>query len=641
MTDYSVYRKFYVDTGVFSLNSEPYMGYVETYNGIPSVFLPTQSQGCSNVVTDKQQLDSTNTYRSDLLTSNIFFDRLVDDQISLPNNIDDIIIQANDFLSEEVINKKISLLKENNTYCFSRLFIPNNNIPASQPVYGSFTSLSSSEFTVLSSYAEILPFSDSSIPDFSGIRGIACSNREQDETEFIMFAYTDTRLITLSGANNSLKLLSNSNLYQDNIDENTLTYGYIGGICIQDNNLFVTDSANNAVLKYDISSYTRNDTVFKSSKQLIEVIGSKGRVTDNYKFNTPTLITSSSTNIFVYDSLNYTIKVYDLNFNYITRINVVNFKAEKIIALEYNKINNSLYILTQPITGNLKLYVVNTSFIVVDSYTLDTKLIAGEFVRNISFSYNDSNIFYICTNFNVYKKLVNRPDKVIGRFRADRMYKVLDVQNAAASNVWNYVQIPYDNCVFKWNLLGTSTGSESGLTGSDDNRGMYITPQSSNSDKLFLITGSRIYFFNEGMTYKRVLKAENIDNYGRENLRLYGTEYVQASSLNKEIYKLITDIFLLKNNIRGRFYGTYDSQGILVLQDYNYNLNYNDFIDTTIENFFIHENEKGITGTINRVLTRIYDLQLKLIELTETDKGDSYLPVFNSTSLQPSNVLII
>lgn len=641
MINYSKYKKQFVDSGVFTLSGEQYTGYVDILNGVPYVYNETTQQNCSVVTDTVQDLTPLNTYQTDLLTSPYFFDRLVDDQTVLPYTLDDITIQANDFLSEEVINKKISLLKSNNTYCFSRLFIPNNDIPYNTPTYASFTTLSSSEFTVLSSTTSSIAFADSIIPDLAEIRNLACINKVQNETDFIMFAHTDTSLLTLSGTIDSIDLISSSNLYQDNFNENTQTFSKISDICVQNNNLFITDTGNNAILKYDVSTYVVDDPIFKPSRILVDVVGSKGVITDNYKFNAPTLITASSTHVYVFDSGNRTIKVYDTNFDFTTRINAINFKAETLLALEFNKVSNLLYVITQLITGEVKLYVIDNTFNVTNVSALEQVFLPGEIIQNIAFSYNNSNIFYICTNFNVYKKLINRPEKVIGRFSANKLFRIVDIFENNVSNIWNYVSTLYKNCAFKWNLLPPTDGNLVENDFSDSNRCIFITPQTSDYDRFFLITGSKIFFFRETMSYKRVLKTENITNYGKSNLNLFGEEYVQASTLNKELYKLVTDIFLLKNNIRGRFYGAYDNQGILVLQDYNYNVNFDNFVETIPENFFIHENEKGITGVINRVLTQIYNLQVSLIELTAVDRGDSYVPVFNAGSLQSSNVLII
>jgi hypothetical protein len=640
MIDYSTYKKFYVNTGIFTLSGIDYSGYVEIVDGKPRVF-NVPGKTCNTISYSVQELTPTNTYQSDLYTSKFFYDRLVSDTLTLPNSIDDIIIQPNDFLSEEVINKKLSLLKENNTYCYSRLFMPNNNLPYNMPVYAAFTSISSTNFTILSGVSNSIPFYQSVVPSIAEIRGFACVNNTSDQDKFVMFAYTDTNIITLSGSNNSLEIISQSNLYQDNLNENTQTFGRIGDICVQGQLLFVTDSVNNVVLKYDISTYVTNDNAFIPSRILVEVIGAKGKVTDSFKFNTPTLITSSSDRLFVFDSNNFTIKVYDLDFNFITRVNAINLRSETLLALEYNSVNNYLYSITKDVTGNIKLYILNGDYTVNDKQIFTEKLLPNENIKNIAFSYNDSNIFYICTNYNIYKKLINKPDKNIGRFVSSRLYTTSNTVNTAASNLWNYVDIAFKSSNFLWNLNSPQDSNLADEAVTDNNRGIYITSQLDNSDKIFFITGSKIFFFKESPSYKRVLKTENITNYGINNINLFNEEYVQASSLNKELYKLVVDIFLLKNNIRGRFAGSYDSQGILVLEDYNYNINFNNFNTTTTENFYIHENEKAITGVVNRVLSNIFNLQQKMIELTSVDNKGTYAPVFNTGSLQPSNVLII
>ena len=175
---------------------------------------------------------------------------------------------------------------------------------------------------------------------------------------------------------------------------------------------------------------------------------------------------------------------------------------------------------------------------------------------------------------------------------------------------------------------------------SDVLAGYKITSQSSNYDKLFFISQTKIYYFKEPNVIKTVLKLPNFDNFGSV-FTLNPNEYIQGSSLNKEIYKLMYDIINLKNNIIGRFTGAYDALNVFVYNDYNYNLDLTQLYNSTNYEYFIHDNEKNITGVINRTIRKIYDLQLQLITLTQPDKGDDIAPVYNAGSSNPSNTLII
>jgi hypothetical protein len=159
-------------------------------------------------------------------------------------------------------------------------------------------------------------------------------------------------------------------------------------------------------------------------------------------------------------------------------------------------------------------------------------------------------------------------------------------------------------------------------------------------DKMFLVTGGRIYYFNEQNTFKRVFKTSNLESYGKVDMSVSNEEYIQASTINKEIYKVTRDIFALKNNLLGRFNGIYDEKNVYLLDDYNYNLDFSEFNVLEPEDYFIHENEKGIIGIINRSFSNVLELQRKLLELTKPDLGSDIKRVFNKNS-KLDNVLII
>jgi hypothetical protein len=166
-------------------------------------------------------------------------------------------------------------------------------------------------------------------------------------------------------------------------------------------------------------------------------------------------------------------------------------------------------------------------------------------------------------------------------------------------------------------------------------------PCDKNYDDIILFSSGRIYFIKESNEYKSVLKVRNLTNFGLNAFTLTRDEYIQASTINKELYKVIHDIFALKNNIVGRFSGKFDADGTIVLDDYNYNV---DFLGVTdqmfkegyltqaeFDKYFVNENEKNIVGVINRALSNIYMLQEKLIDITRTDTQTNLIPMYNPT----------
>jgi hypothetical protein len=167
-----------------------------------------------------------------------------------------------------------------------------------------------------------------------------------------------------------------------------------------------------------------------------------------------------------------------------------------------------------------------------------------------------------------------------------------------------------------------------------------VVPSTENYDDIILFSTGRIYFIKEANEFKSVLKFKNFENFGLNAFTLSPEEYIQASTLNKELYKVVHDIFTIKNNIVGRFSGKLDKSNIVVLDDYNYNIDYlsiteqqfiNEFLSVLeFEKFYINENEKSILGVLNRVLTNIYDLQERVVDATRIDTETSLIPMFNS-----------
>ena len=149
-----------------------------------------------------------------------------------------------------------------------------------------------------------------------------------------------------------------------------------------------------------------------------------------------------------------------------------------------------------------------------------------------------------------------------------------------------------------------------------------------------MMTNSRIYFFNENTheAYQRVIKYSNYTNYGKQGFSLNKDQYIQTSTINNEITKVIKDVITLKNNIVGRFAGRYN-QDILELGDYNYNLDFQEFVREDLENMFIHTNEESLVGVINRCFSEIYDVQSKITNLVLPDAGATVQTAYNSQGI--------
>jgi hypothetical protein len=1026
MIDYSAYKKYYTPGGEFLLSGADYIGYVELFNGEPCEF------GTRKVLTPAQ------TFATDVLTSKYFYDRLVNDKIALPHSLEDIAIAPNDHLNYNLIKDRLTKLHENNAYTFSRLFIPNNNIPVTDNV--TFAAIKNDDdvnFTLLSAFEGNVVFESTTffselgnIINFVGKKNVDLFNN------FAFFCITDTKFITLTSNEIETTVIEVSDKYET--VENELQFKSLSGIAVNDKFLYISDTGNNVVIKYEIAGYFSNDYALANKRNFIEVVGGEGSAADFSRFKSPKEIACNNRYVAVHDSGNYSIKIFNTNFNYVKQLRGLPLRSEPLAAIEFNPNNNTLYVLTYFGDNNreLKLYVFSADFILQEQYILDIKLESKDIVRNITFSQNDSNFWYICTSARVFKKLINRPSGSLGSFQTRNLFsnnintlygkeydnyrtcrtttnkkltsfvdetlisylssstitqsistieteftvltslsattidipfidaiegKVVSTEVEVVSstyeepalyetgclgstyfsvedeipvdNYWENVPTDFDKTNYKWNVkqteivtyeqsvirplkyyrfvmysdreltkvqggestkANTQTGlvniklniawqpefnmfegfpeipagityeipwynnkthtskikhtgltkgsvlgdytvktyadiqnnygtlylsgysafydsvafranrttagwvpSVSGLSATKDtayleislpksislssiqilvsdgsistpsyvevlgsNNGITFTPVASaslpyisagnyvnvdayedvssiqtiltsttvstlvssenlpqtiftsftglstddttvlyygvtdtltkydfyivdntstvneiviqslkynaskdsisdlddnvikdikkgcrvlpcteNYDDIIIFTNGRIYFIKEANEYKSVIKSRNYTNFGLNAFTLNGDEYIQASTINKELYKVIHDIFTLKNNIVGRFSGKFDQDGIIVLDDYNYNIDYLDVTGQVDESgylsqvdfnkYFINENEKSIIGVVNRALTNIYKLQEKLVEITQTDTQTNIIPIYN------------
>lgn len=657
MIQYSNYKRFYVDSGIFNLSGASYTGYVEVLSGVPYVAAPEIyfNKCYSSSASTRQQLEKRFTYKTDVFCSDLFYDRIISDETSLPYTLNDILFDTNDFLNYELYRDKIKKLNENILYTYSRCFVVNNNLPYStgNVKYACVSATSDTKLSVLTGFRDIPTFSSNiNFLNLGNVKGFVAVNYLQDDDTSVIFAHTDTNFISISCTETSTSIIEISPFYETDTTQNRLKFASIGDIACVSNYLYITDTGNNTVVKYDISGYINNDSVLSNKRTIVEILGGKGTVDDKLSFNGPTIITASNSYIAVYDSNNRIIKVYDLDFNFVTRISGINLRSEQLLTMEYNKINNLLYVITKA-ANTVKLYIVNDSFTISAIYNLSINLKENELIKNIEFSFNDNNYFYICTTFNVYKCLINRPEYIVGRYNSQSLYtNVTDVSSTdgdttGISNIWNYVDVPFEQADFTWNtgtvVNNTITQSISGTVSTlynDTFKGYRITPQRTNYDKVFLFTTGKIYYFKEENVLNTTLKSDNYENFGPNNFTLSKDEYIQCSSLNKELYKVAYDTLNIKNNIVGRFTGTYDSNNVFTYSRYNYNIDFSVINVMTLDNLYIHENEKNILGVFNRSITRLYNLQLDLINLVKPDKGNGIVPVFTICN-DSNNVVII
>ena len=616
-----------------SLNTEGtnYTGLVEINNGVAKSYYT------------QQLLEPKRLFSTDLALSKFTYDRLVGDTVSLPYSLQEVSFEANDYLTFNLIKDRLRKLHINNTYVFSRMFIPNNDLPASNNIrYLGVPPETINTTTYTSSAENLTLYSGKTVQqtvrftnaedyvELGNIKKYVSVKYAGNTDTYVILGISDTKFISLSTDLVTTNFIEVSDKYES--VENELPFGNLNSICLNSNYIFISDFANNNILKYEVSGFYSKDIAFANKRNFVEVLGGSGYSTDPSRFNGPSNICCSDTHLVVYDSGNYTCKVFNTQFNYIKRLSGPPFRREPLAAMEFDTLENRLYLLTYYNDG-MKLYVYDGEFILQEQHILEETLAVvngiKEVVKNISFAKANNNYWYICTDLNVFQKLKNRPEKILGRYQSERLGLWSASYNPEITYIWNLTNVDFDKANFLWNFFDSPSDSENAFLVDNKFRGMGVIDNYNNQDDIILLTDCKLYVFKEPYTFKQVTKYNTYPNYGASKLTINRDEYVQTPTINKEIYKILNDVYTLKNNLVGRFTGSYDNAGVFTLEDYNYNIEFNDFNQNDINQYYIHDNEKAILGVINRAFRSVYELQSKLVSLSNVDYGDGLIPVYN------------
>lgn len=571
-------------------------------------------------------LNPINEYSSDYHKSSFFKDRYVYDTLTLPYTLDQILIQPNELVNFNVLNKKIEYLHNNLMYMYSKMFMGSTDTPYDTDVntlgnligsnafqwnsranvksnskYFAFKPLSSSP--ALSAYSEFDKIKKFIVIPFA------------DKTGASMLAISDTQLIGLTSTITNTGVLSSPKIttYSDVIDnysqEKCLN---LEDIAYNGKYIYISDSKINGtgqVFKYDVTSYYTNDEAFENKRFLVEGIGGYGTVDSKNKFNKCTTLGCRGNELWVYDSGNNGIKIYDGDFNWKLTLRLDPAKKYNILDIRHRKMNNHVFLLYENLKGKpfYGYFEYDENYKLVNTVIFEDELFEltdGKFYR-MCLSEQDSNVFYVITKSSVYKKFFTKPEKTFSVFDRDLFFPddifAWDIED----EIWGEVDKV-------WNVNETYAAEYS-------IKDIFVCDSDLNKDDLYLLGNNFISHFNEKTDYLTVLRNTNIPYYNYTSIKFQNTEYNQSIILNKEFYKLFANIVQFKNYLKGRFYAEYNRYGDLSYKDYIY-LTDEEINTLTIEleyNSFINDNELVQPNVINRLFKKVYDFQTSLLKISE------------------------
>jgi hypothetical protein len=572
-------------------------------------------------------LNPISEYSAGYYKSGYYKDRYVYDVLQLPYSLEKILIEPSEIVTSEVLNTKLEYLQNNLIYMYSQMFMGSTDVPVDNNVNILCNLITTSSFkweakqTIggpfgWSNLAAVPSLSDYS--EFDNIKRFIIIPFDDDSGVSIV-AITDTYVFSLTSSIDNNGQLSGAEfkLYTNIIDSNTSELcKNLEDITFDGRYMYISDSKINGtgqVFKYDVTSYYTNDAAFESKRFLIEPIGGFGGPERKNKFKGCTVLGSKPNEVWVYDSGNNAIKVFDSNFVWITTIKLPNDGVYTVLDIRHRVMNNHTYVLFQndydPENPKYGLFEYNELRKLAGVYVFEDviyKETDGRFNR-IAISEQDSNVFYVSTVSSVFKKFFSKPEKTFAVFNRNKFYSadlfqwnLVDQTWATLADfgIWNYAEYFMSN----FNITD-----------------IYIAASKGNRDNVFFAGESYISHLNERTDYLSLLRKDNLEYYNYDRLKFTGNEYNQSLVLNKEIYKLFANILQFKNNLKGRFYAEYNEYGDLVYKDYIY-LADEEINSVDIEltyNTFVNDNELVEPNVLNRIFNKIYELQLSLLKLSK------------------------
>jgi len=609
----------YVSSGLFNkINGDNYAGYLHVIDNKTAYTEKYPSE-------TSEQLLPTSKLAADLYVSEYKRDRVVDDTISLPYELSDIVIEPNEIVNFFTLNTKINYLFYNLLYTYSNLFLGSTNLPVNYThtfgVTGKTTLSGVKTFGNLE-WIKTDPTTQQAFAPLSGVPSLSGQYNEidkmkkfvvvpyDDKTGFGILGISDTHLIGIKVNSDfsSTGVVLYTNLIDNNTQEQTR---YLSDISFDGvKYAFITDKITNQIYKYDVLGFFNNDTSVEFKRYLVETIGGLGVINQTNKFNSPTVVGTSPNNVLVYSSNANIIKVYNTDFIFVKNITFNKNTQYVIKDIKYRKMNNHFYVLLND-ELQFKTYFqeYDENFNKLNEWEFEDPLtffLSDESLfESFDFAEQDSNVFYAITNSRIFKKYISKPNKTVATFSAGNF-------SGSIYPIWNLQGTNFNETLFTWSF------TDDFLT-QTILKDIIILPTQTDNEDIFVLANSRIFHFYEKTKYDTVLSAPNVSYYNLESVKLNQDEYAQASTFNKEFFKLYKNTLVIKDLLLGKFAGEYDDTNILRYTGYSYLTN-NELNSVSLVNeldAFVNANELVQSGVINQILTNIYQTQLNLAELTQ------------------------
>lgn len=537
----------------------------------------------------------TSEYIDNATRSRYYYaDRDVNDEVTLPYNFYDIKIKPNDLVTTHTINGAIGKLYDNLLYIISQSTVPQTLIPRKRE----YSTVITTEDTTTTGLSGLSAYSYTRVPSM-------LSNTQQNQLTnsaggYITYLRGKSEcysgiLLTDLGTKTSMSMFidrgsegvefKSTTSALDNYTNRELLSANKMVEYEPDHVIYVLNTQYKVVYKYDMTGILTDDKSYFDpdtdihGKLLMEFIGGYGEIADEMRFKNPvTIETSPSGDLYVVDTDNTTtvIKRFDKNANFIKKYDVTDLLSGEI-PIDITFTSDRFVLMT-----STSLHEFSLQFIYLNKWDLTKKiqLDEDEMYKQIIPSREDSNVIYLVTNRNIFKKFLSKPDQNIGPF----------VFQNRGLNVPEGIDISFVS------VATHATGEY-----------VYVCDRNAGV----------IYKFNEAMDYQKCIDPAFEKSFIKlQDIEIKSNESVNHIIYNKSLTKLFYNHALIGNNITSKMLSEWVDPYQKKFKAIRYALPeeiWSRGRSPSLNNF-IGVNELIISSVVNRSLKSIFDFQLDMLK---------------------------
>ena len=549
-------------------------------------------------------------------------DKLVDATKDLPYTVDDITISHNDFAVADVINDSIRKLYLN--YIF---LIANSEIISESSPTDSLSTVSvNTNYTPAKSAITTTP--TNTLSSLSAYKETLLVNKTDSTDKLTLFNYAVDNSVVLD-CNTDLSSVA-AILSGNEVEFNkTFVFREIVSADTSDTLLFVLDRGSNTCYKFDISGLITNDTAIKRTgvtdekrpgRYLLKTIGGSGSGETKNKLDRPSGLSIHDNKIYILDNGHSSIKIFDLNFNFINELHIpnifnnVNYGEPVSIVVDQISDTNTKprgYILTS--RGKIVTYNIdkNTAQEPKDLFSFyDTRL------QVLSAKSIDDTFF----------KIVNSKVKK----------NVIYIANV--TGIYKYYKTHLDNFADQLDIEGV--GGPGLEIGTEDNQLQILSfdTEKHNNKEYIVVTARKngtgeiinYFFIDEHITTKLYHDNFYTNYFTLSSINILPQEVVNNINLNKTFKKLSYNHYSFFENLNKKVYSYYKISRNSMYPSLCTVVPHSFTTPTELQddkNLYIGVNEPLLTDVVNRPLKALYNQQVALFNLIQEERLNSNPPV--------------